>query len=82
MSDTDYITIAAEFLSQQDIGFVQPGEIGRKEDLKVEVIFLVLETLDPNVAVVDPPDIRVWVNTKNYEVELSYLGFIARENDK
>jgi len=70
MSDTDFITKAAEFLSQHDIGFVQPGKIGKKENLKVEVIFPVPETLDPNVAVVDPPDVRVWVNSDNYEVEL------------
>jgi len=70
MSDTNFIARAAEFLSQQDIGFVQPGKIGRKEEHKVEVIFPVPETLDPNVAIVDPPDVRVWVNSDNDEVEL------------
>ena len=70
MSDTDLITRAAEFLSQEDIGFIQPGKIGRKEGVKVEVIFPVPETLDPNIAIVDPPDVRVWVSSDNYEVEL------------
>lgn len=70
MSDTNFIARAAEFLSQQDIGFVKLGKIGRKEGPKVEVIFPVPETLDPNIAIVDPSDVRVWVNSDNDEVEL------------
>lgn len=70
MIDNELISTAAEFLRSQEIGFVEPGKIGRKDDVKVEVIFPVPETLDPNVAIVDPPDVRVWVHTGSKEVRL------------
>lgn len=70
MIEVDLIKLAEEFLANRDIGFVQAGIIGRENEGKVEVIFPVPETLDPNVAVVDPPDIRVWVTIESGEVEL------------
>ena len=70
MSERDLIAKASAFLTKQDIGFVKSGKIGKKDVLKVEVIFPVPETLDPNIAIIDPPDVRVWVNTNNNEVEL------------
>ncbi|VAW59638.1 hypothetical protein MNBD_GAMMA11-2266 [hydrothermal vent metagenome] len=70
MIEVDIIKQAEEFLTSRDIGFVQSGIVGRKSDGKVEVIFPVPETLDPNVAVVEPPDVRVWVNAESGEVEL------------
>jgi hypothetical protein len=45
--------------------------LGERKDNQVEVIFLVPEALDPNI-VIDPPDVRVWVNISNGEVELIY----------
>jgi len=70
MSERDLIAKASAFLIKEDIGFVESGKIGKKEALKVEVIFPVPEILDPNAAFIDPPDVRVWVNTNNDEVEL------------
>lgn len=70
MIEVDIIKRAEEFLTSRDIGFVQAGIVGRKSNEKVEVIFPVPETLDPNVAVVEPPDVRVWVSAESGEVEL------------
>jgi hypothetical protein len=70
MTEVNLIMKAEEFLTNHDIGFVQAGIIGQKSKGKVEVIFPVPETLDPNVAVVEPPDVRVWVNAESGEVEL------------
>ena len=66
----DYLKQAERFLNSQDIDFIYPGIIGRSDDGKIEVIFLVPETIDPQVAVTDPPDIRVWVNKMTGDVEL------------
>jgi hypothetical protein len=70
MKNIDVIKQAEDFLKSGGIGFVRPASIGRKNAGRVEVIFPVPETLDPSVAVVEPPDVRVWVNTDNGEVEL------------
>jgi hypothetical protein len=70
MSKVDFLKRAEEFLVNHDIGFVRPGQIGRRQDHKVEVIFKVPETLDSNVAIVDPSDVRVWVSTESGSVEL------------
>lgn len=66
----DYLKQAEQFLINNDVAFVKPGMIGRNDGIKKEMIFPVPETLDPNVAVVDPPDVRVLVNTVTGEVEL------------
>lgn len=52
---------ATNFLNHEGISFVNVATIGRKQDEKVEVIFPVIETLDLQVACIDPPDVRVWV---------------------
>lgn len=70
MSKAEVIKLAEEFLASRDIGFVPSGIIGREDEGKVEVIFPVPETLDPNVAVVEPPDVRVWVIAESGVVEL------------
>ena len=70
MIELSFLNQAESFLTSNNIGFVRPGIFGRRSGQKIEVIFPVPETLDPNVAVVDPPDVRVWVNTLNGEVEL------------
>jgi hypothetical protein len=70
MTDMEAIKQAEQFLSDQRIGFVSSGMIGRATGEKLEVIFPVPETLDPRVAVVDPADVRVWVNVKTGMVEL------------
>jgi hypothetical protein len=70
MSDEELIVRAANFLSQHGIEFVNTAKIGRESDGKIEVIFPVPETLDPDVAFVDPEDVRVWVSLGGDEVEL------------
>ena len=59
-----------KFLQHANIPFVRPGEFGEIENERVEVIFSVSEAQDPNVAIVDPPDVRVWVYIKTGMVEL------------
>jgi len=70
MNDETAIQLARGFLEKEEIGFVKPGRIGKRMQTKLEVVFPVPETLDPNVAVVDPPDVRVWVNTESEVIEL------------
>lgn len=62
MTEADCIKIAQQYLLSRAIGFLPTGKIGREEGDRWEVIFPVPETMDPNVAVVDPPDVRVWVS--------------------
>jgi hypothetical protein len=70
MKNEELFRLAAGFLDQKGIGYVNDGKIGRKKDDKVEVIFPVPETLDPDVAFVDPEDVRVWVSLVSGEIEL------------
>jgi len=72
MSGVDLIAKAAGFLVKNDIDFVQPGKIGRDSGDRVEVIFPVPETLDPNVAVIDPADVRVWISKDGNRIELMH----------
>lgn len=52
MTEEDIIKYAEDYLSSRKIKFVKLGSIGKREDNRVEVIFLVPEALDLN-AVVD-----------------------------
>jgi hypothetical protein len=70
MSNEELIARAADFLTQHEIGFVNAAKIGREEEGRIEVIFPVPETLDPDVAFVDPEDVRVWVELGDDKVEL------------
>ncbi|MGO4396473.1 hypothetical protein AB4Z46_34530 [Variovorax sp. M-6] len=70
MTETQYLQLATEYLLSKGIGHLPPGKIGRKERHRWEVIFLVPETLDPEIACVDPPDVRVWVTPSVGAVEL------------
>lgn len=60
---------AEKFLDKSGIAYATPGEIGAIEDTRIEIIFMKPEALDPNV-VIDPPDVRVWVNKKTGKVKL------------
>lgn len=66
MNKETIIIVAKKYLMSRKINFVEPGELGRLDGDKQEVIFLDPLVLDPNIAVVEPCDIRVWVdiNTK------------------
>lgn len=70
MTEAQCMQIAQQYLLSRDIGFVPVGRLGRKEEQFWEVIFPVPESLDPHVAVVDPPDARVWVNLLTGTAEL------------
>ena len=69
MTDEHCLGIAEDYLAAHDIGHLRPGFVGRKEDGRWEAIFLVPETADPGIAVVDPPDVRVWVSIFDSSVE-------------
>lgn len=72
MTEASVMNRAEAFLVERNIDFVRQGRFGDKSGQKVEVIFPVAETLNPNVAVIDPPDVRVWVDQLSGEVELAY----------
>lgn len=67
MTKEEIMNLAAEYLIKEKISFVGPCEFGEIEGVKQEVIFWHPLTLEPGV-IVDPPDIRVWVNTETKEV--------------
>lgn len=69
MNTTKLISYAEDFLNKHKADFVRPGKIGRIDNRRVEVIFLVPLALNPNV-VIDPPDIRLWVNIDSGEIEI------------
>lgn len=68
MNEIILIKLAEKFLINAHVAFLKPGEIGRREDDRVEIIFAKPETFDPNV-VIDLADVRVWVNTITGEVK-------------
>lgn len=70
MNDAQILETAELFLKKSNIAYLSPGEIGEREGRKVEVIFMNPFTIDPEVATVDPPDIRVWVDIYNGTVDL------------
>lgn len=67
MTPNEILTIAQDYMKNRKIDIVSPGEIGRKRDNKIEVIFFKPDALDPNV-IVCLPDNRVWVDTVTKEV--------------
>ncbi len=68
MNESQLIARAEKFLKSKNIAFIKSGEIGRRNGERVEIIFIVPKALDPNI-VVDPPDVRVWVNVNSGEVK-------------
>ncbi len=69
MSNNSKIVEAAKtYLYERDIENVEPAEFGRTKTSKQEVIFMHPLAIGPGV-VMDPPDVRVWVNIDTYEVE-------------
>jgi hypothetical protein len=72
MTESEAIDLAGRYLASKRIKFLGPGEIQRRPAGKIEVVFIVPEARDPAVAVVDPPDIRVLIDTKTQAAELIY----------
>lgn len=70
MNKAAIVNIAKQYLMSKNIDFVEPGELGRLDGYKQEVVFLDPLALDPNVAVVEPGDVRVWVNTQTKQATL------------
>ena len=70
MSELKVFLLARKFLTTRMIEFVDAPKLGQIVGDRLEVIFPVPEALDPNVAVVDPPDVRVWVDRGSGEVEI------------
>ncbi len=71
MKNDKIIFLAEQFLRSLQVNFVTPGTIGLENNNRVEVIFLVPMALDPNV-VIDPPDVRAWVDINTGKVERIY----------
>ena len=69
MNNILLIAKAEKFLKEANIAFLGSGKIGRVKNDSVEVIFDRPEILDPTI-VIDPPDVRVWVNRKTGLVQL------------
>lgn len=72
LTENSIQNIAEKYLVEKSIKFIGPARLGRLTGYKQEVIFLDPLTLDPNVAVVIPEDVRVWVDTKTKEVTPIY----------
>ncbi|MFM8454105.1 MAG: hypothetical protein ACKOAD_03875 [Gammaproteobacteria bacterium] len=70
MNKASIVNIAKKYLLSKNIDFLEPGELGRLDGHKQEVVFLDPLALDPHVAVVEPGDVRVWVNTQTKETTL------------
>ena len=60
---------AEKYFENEDIDLIKPGEIGKEKDGRVEVIFTLADALKPNMTL-DPPDVRVWVDTITGKVTL------------
>jgi hypothetical protein len=71
MTELEAIECAENYLQKEGVKFARPGYIGEKKGQDWEVIFLVPEALNPNM-VIDPPDVRMWVNTISEEVTFIY----------
>jgi hypothetical protein len=69
MNTEELIAHAERYLKKYKIRYVPPGRIGEIENKRVEVIFWVPEALNPK-AVVDPPDVRLWVDTTTGRIEV------------
>lgn len=69
MDNNEILKRAEKFLDKKHIEYVKPGQIGIQDNHRVEVIFLVPDALNPDV-VVDPPDVRLWVNIHNGTIDL------------
>ena len=71
MSNDDLIREAEKFLIQQGSKYSNPGRVGRIKEDCIEVIFMKPDALNSRV-VIDPPDIRLWVDKQSGKVELIY----------
>jgi hypothetical protein len=65
------IQMAANFLFERSIRFIEPIDVTTNDGEAFEVVFTVAQALDSDV-VVDPPDIRVRVNVHTQRVELVF----------
>lgn len=63
MKEKAAIAYAAEYLTSQGISFCEPVSVVAIASDSVEVVFTVPEALSPEVAVIDPPDVRVLVHS-------------------
>lgn len=69
MNHDHYLKISENLLSNLNVNYVSPGEVGEENEKYIELVFIKPEALDPNV-VIDPPDFRVLVNKETLEVKL------------
>jgi hypothetical protein len=69
MDSKTAIRIATSFLKDRGIAFEEPVTASQLDDSLIEVVFAALGASDPNL-VVDPPEVRVQVDTINLIAEL------------
>lgn len=70
MNETQCLQSAEKYLLSHGIEHLPPGMVGRREESCWEITFLIPETVNPEIATVDPPDVRVWVSIPDHLVEL------------
>lgn len=69
MTEFQCLDLAEKYLLRHKIGYLKPGWIDQREQHRWEAVFPVPETADSNIAVVDPPDVRLWVGVLDGFVE-------------
>lgn len=72
MTNEEALLMGEEYLKGKKIDYVSPGVVGRDQKDRIEVIFLNPIALDP-AAVIDPPDIKLWIYFETKNMELIYL---------
>lgn len=70
MTEVECVEFAEQYLKSRKIEYLPTGRVGLKEKNRWEVIFPVPESMDSRIAVVDPPDVRVWVTLSDGLAEL------------
>jgi hypothetical protein len=69
MDNKTATSIAESFLKSKGIAFEGPATATNLNGSTVEVVFAALGASDPNL-IVDPPDVRVQIDTTNLVAEL------------
>lgn len=69
MTESQCLELAEKYLLLNKIGHLKPGWVERRDRDRWEAVFSVPETVDPSIAVVDPPDVRLWVGIHEGFVE-------------
>ncbi|QBE66913.1 hypothetical protein [Pseudoduganella lutea] len=69
VTEEECLKIAEDYLSSLAVEYLRPGHTGFRDSCRWEAIFRIPEVMDPAVAAVDPPDVRVWVSLVDRKVQ-------------